>query len=60
MPNSPDQLPESTHYYRSDEGAPKKTLLRLFGFDGRASSKLGDHSHAVNDETEVEDFEDDD
>jgi hypothetical protein len=58
---NPDQLPEPTHYNRLDEEALKKTLLRLFGFDGRSSSKLTHQSQANEQESadeEAEDFED--
>ena len=59
---NPDQLPEPDRYCRSDEEALKKTLLRLFGFDGRTPSKLthltqGDGQE--NAEEESEGFEDD-
>jgi hypothetical protein len=54
-----DQLPEPTSYYREDEESLKKLLRRLFGFDGRISSKLmleaNDHENA---DEEAEDFED--
>jgi hypothetical protein len=59
---NPDQLPEPTHYYRSDEDALKKTLLRLFGFDGRTPPKLANQSQAngqENADEEAEGFEDD-
>jgi hypothetical protein len=59
---NPDQLPEPTHYYHSDEDALKKTLLRLFGFDGRTPSKLTHQSQANGQEDadeEAEGFEDD-
>jgi hypothetical protein len=39
-PRHPDQLPERTHYYRADEEALKKSLLRLFGHDGHLPWKL--------------------
>jgi hypothetical protein len=58
---SPDQLPEPTHYYRSDKEALKKTLLRIFGFDGRTASKLTHQSKAnglEDEDEEDEDFED--
>jgi hypothetical protein len=58
---NPDQLPEPTHYYRSDEETLKKTLLRLFGFDGRAPSMLAHLSNCNGEENAdepTEDFED--
>jgi hypothetical protein len=57
---NPDQLPEPTHYHSDDE-ALKKTLLRLFGFDGRTPPKLTNQSQAdgqENADDEAEDFED--
>jgi hypothetical protein len=59
--SNPDQLPEPDRYYRSDEDALKKTLLRLFGFDGRIAPKLTQQSQANEQESdeETEDFEDD-
>ena len=58
---NPDQLPEPDRYYRSDEDALKKALLRLFGFDGCTAPKLHHQSKAnerENAEEEAEDFED--
>jgi hypothetical protein len=58
---NPDQHPEPDRYYRSDEEALKKTLLRLFGFDGRTPFKLADQSQVngrANAEEEIENFED--
>jgi hypothetical protein len=59
---NPDQLPEPDRYCRCDEDALKKTLLRLFGFDGRTPPKLTHQSQAngqENADEEAEDFEDD-
>ena len=59
---NPDQFPEPTRYYRSDEDAFKKTLLRLFGFDGRTAPKPTQQSQANEQQStyeEAEDFEDD-
>jgi hypothetical protein len=58
---NPDQHPEPDRYYRSDEDALKKTLLRFFGFDGRIPPKLAHRSQANGQENaneEAEDFED--
>jgi hypothetical protein len=59
---NPDQLPEPTRYYHSDNEALKNTLLRFFGFDGRTSPKLTHQSQPDGQEIadeEAEDFEDD-
>ena len=58
---NPDQFPEPGRYCRSDEDAIKKTLLRLFGFDGRTAPKLTHQSQDTgqdNADEEAEDLED--
>jgi hypothetical protein len=51
--------PEPTPYFRSDDDAFKKTLQRLFGFDGQLPRKLiaaqSDHANETADECDVDD-----
>jgi hypothetical protein len=56
---NPDQIPKPTHYYRSDDEAPKRTLLRFFAFDGFISAKpVSQADEQENVDEQAEGFED--